>query len=190
MIGAELVIRGILLGVGLAADALAVSMTNGFNEPKMPVKRVALIAAFFGLFQGVMPLIGYFVGAALFKSIEKVIPWISLVILGFLGIKAVKGGLEERDEQTVKRLTVAVLFGQAVATSLDALSVGFTMADVSPLSAAIIVTIIATETFIISFAGVNVGKKFGDMFGNKAEIAGGIILILIGTEIFATKIFF
>ena len=189
MINIELIIRAVLLGVGLAADALAVSMTNGFNEPKMAIRKMALIAGFFGVFQGVMPLIGYLVGAALLKSIEKIIPWISLIILGFLGVKAIKEGLAARDEEIVKRLTIAALFGQAVATSLDALSVGFTMADLALGSAVFLVSVIAVETFVISFAGVLVGKKFGDRFGNKAEIAGGIILVLIGIEIFVTKIF-
>lgn len=187
--GFEFYLRSVLLGVGLAMDACAVSMASGFKEPKMPYKKTLLIASFFGAFQGIMPLIGYFVGYALLSAILKVIPWISLIILSFLGGKMIKDGING-DAEEVKTLTIGTLFVQAIATSLDALSVGFTMADYKIVSALVCALIIAVETFIISVVGVKIGKKFGTALGGKAEIAGGIILILIGLEIFITKIFF
>ena len=187
--GFELYLRAALLGVGLAMDACAVSMASGFKEPKMPIKKILLIALFFGGFQGIMPIIGYFVGYAVLATILKIIPWLSLIILGFLGGKMIKDGLGGVEDE-VKTLTVGALFMQAIATSLDALSVGFTMADYTVAAALLTALIIATETFIISFAGVKMGKKFGTALGGKAEIVGGIILILIGIEIFVTKTFF
>ena len=186
----ELILRGVFLGVGLSADAFAVSMTNGFNQPKADIKKALLIAGAFGVFQGAMPLIGYAVGSAVLGSLEKVLPWVSLVILAFLGGKSIKEGLSKGDCAEVKALTFAVVLGQAVATSLDALSVGFTFADYKFYEAIIASAIIAVETFAICLMGVWIGKKFGDKFGNKAEIFGGIILILIGLEIFITKTFF
>ncbi|MBO4323355.1 MAG: manganese efflux pump, partial [Clostridia bacterium] len=158
--GFEFYLRSALLGVGLAMDACAVSMASGFKEPKMPVKRILLIAAFFGGFQGIMPLIGYFVGYALLSVIIKIIPWLSLIILGFLGGKMIKDGIRGGEEE-VKTFTIGALFMQAIATSLDALSVGFTMADYTLTMALVSALVIAAETFIISFAGVEIGKKFG-----------------------------
>ena len=180
-------IQSILLGIGLAMDACAVSMANGLNDPKMKINKIILIAFMFGLFQALMPLIGYFVGHALIQYIDPFIPWIALFLLGFIGGKMLIEGIKHKDEENVtKNLTFIALFIQAIATSIDALSVGLTIAEYTISEALICATIIAVETFIISFAAVHIGKKFGTKLGNKAEILGGIILIGIGLEIFIT----
>lgn len=185
-------IKNVFLGAGLAMDACAVSMANGLKEPKMKINKTILIAFIFGFFQALMPLIGYFVGHAILDLIEKFIPWIAFVLLLFVGIKmiieAVKGNDDETNDQAL--LTFKTLLVQGVATSIDALSVGLTFADYSVSLAIISALIIAVVTFIISFVAVFIGKKFGTKFGSKAEIAGGIILILIGIEIFVEKMFF
>lgn len=185
----NLIIRAMLLGVGLAMDACAVSMANGFNESKMSVRKTAMVAGFFGVFQGVMPMIGYFVGYSVLSVVEKIMPWISLIILCFLGGKMIKDGFSDKEEgKETTLLTLGTLTWQAFATSVDALSVGFTLADYVLSSAVITVGIIAVETFIISFIGVVIGKKFGTKFGGRAEVVGGVILIAIGLEIFITHL--
>lgn len=194
----ELIVTSILLGIALAMDACAVSMANGLNEPKMKMKKIILVAFMFGFFQAMMPLIGYFIGHALISYIEKFIPWIALILLGFLGGKAIieciieikKGDDDSEQEEKIKSLTFKMLIVQAIATSIDALSVGFTIADYTIVNALIAALIIAIVTFIISFVAVHIGKKFGDKLGNKAELIGGIILLAIGLEIFIKGIWF
>lgn len=185
-------IKNVLLGAGLAMDACAVSMANGLKEAKMKINKTILIAFIFGFFQVLMPLIGYFVGHAILDLIEKFIPWMAFVLLLFVGIKmiieAVKGNDDETNDKAL--LTFKTLLVQGVATSIDALSVGLTFADYTVSLAFISALIIAVVTFVISFIAVFIGKKFGTKFGSKAEIAGGIILILIGIEIFVEKMFF
>ena len=183
------VITSIFLGIGLAMDACAVSMANGLNEPKMKLNKIILIALMFGLFQGAMPFIGYLVGSVCLSQIEWIIPWVALILLGFIGGKMVFEGFKHDDEkEDVKKLTFKVLFIQAIATSIDALSVGFTIADMNFIEAFVCCMIIAVITFIICFIGVFIGKKFGSKFNNNAELVGGIILIIIGLEIFLTNI--
>lgn len=185
------ILKSILLGIGLAMDACAVSMANGLNEPKMKKQKHLLIAVMFGIFQGIMPLIGYFVGHAFIKYIEKFIPWIALILLGFIGGKAIYECLKNKEEEetsSYKELTIKMLFLQAVATSIDALSVGLTISDYSIIRAITCSAIIMLITAIISFVAVIIGKKFGTKLGNKAELLGGIILIAIGLEIFISGI--
>ena len=185
----DLVLTSILLGVGLAMDACSVSMANGLKEPKMNVKKVILISMMFALFQALMPLIGYFIGSMLLSYIEKYIPWIALILLGFVGGKMFIEGLKHQEEEVDgKSLTFIVLLVQAIATSIDALSVGFSIADYKVHEALISALIIAIVTFAICIAGVYIGKKFGTALGSKAEMIGGIILIIIGLEIFITGI--
>ncbi len=177
-------IQSILLGIALAMDACAVSMANGLNEPNMKKRKIVLIAFMFAFFQALMPLIGYFIGHAILQYIEKFIPWIALILLCFLGGKMLFEGFKKEEDNEAKVLTFATLFVQAIATSIDALSVGLTIAEYSIGEAVICALIIATITFILSFASVFIGKKFGTKLGNKAEMLGGIILIGIGIEIF------
>lgn len=194
--GVSFFITSILLGIGLAMDATCVSMTNGLREPKMIFSKVLLIAFFFGFFQGGMPLIGYFCGHALLDYIDKFIPWIALVLLGFLGGKILFDLYKERkngnDSEfiTLKELTLSALFVQAIATSIDALSVGLTFSDYRIIEAIVCSSIIALMTFIICIPAVYIGKKFGTLLESKAQICGAVILIAIGIWIFVKGMFF
>ncbi len=188
----EVIITSLFLGIGLAMDACAVSMANGLNEPNMKFRKVALIGFMFGLFQGLMPMIGYLVGSAFLTKIEWIIPWVALALLGFIGGKMLVEGIRHKsEEQTEKKaLTFKVLFVQTIATSIDALSVGFSIADYTLAQAFVCVGIVAVITFGICVGAVYLGKKFGTKLGNKAEILGGVILIAIGIEIFVSGMFF
>lgn len=190
------IFTGIGLGVGLAMDAFAVSMSNGLKESKMKLSKVLLIAFMFGLFQGVMPLIGYLVGNSFVKYIEKFIPFIALALLSFLGIKMIIDFVKERKENNEQcniveqKLTFKVLIVQAIATSIDALSTGLAFSDYNIYDALIVVGLIAIITFVLCIIGVFIGKKFGTLIRCYATLIGGIILILIGLEIFITGIWF
>ena len=200
----QLIFTSLLLGVGLAMDACAVSIANGLQEPKMKMFKHTMIALAFGVFQALMPLTGYFLGTAVLKFIEKFIPWISLGLLVLLGGKmifdAVKEAKENKreenkensEEDTKKSLTYPALLVQAIATSIDALSVGFTFAEYKISEVILASSLIAIVTFIISFVAVIIGKKVGKALGDKigvwAQVIGGIILIGIGIEICLTGI--
>ncbi len=181
-------INSILLGVGLAMDAFSVSLANGLNEPGMKGKRMCGIAGVFAIFQAVMPMIGWICVHTLlqyFKAFEKLIPWIALILLVFIGGKMLVEGFRNKSEELEKpRIGMAELFLQGVATSIDALSVGFTIAGYGLMMAVVCTLLIAAVTFVISMTGLAMGKKFGTRFSNKAAILGGVILIAIGLEIF------
>lgn len=193
----KLILNSILLGVGLAMDACAVSMANGLNDPNMKVRKVVLVALIFAFFQALMPMIGWICVRTVAQQFDKftvAIPYIALALLGFIGGKMIYEGVTHKEnsseQQTHKNLTAVVLLTQAVATSIDALSVGFTVSSYDVWQALTSVAIISLVTFAICVGGVYVGKKFGTKLGNKAEIFGGIILIGIGLEIFITGVFF
>ena len=186
----KLLIQAALLGVGLAMDAFSVSMANGMNEKKMAISRMIQIAIVFAGFQFLMPMIGWFAVhtvSSAFTIFMDVVPWIALILLLYIGGGMIKDGLEEEDEAEYEASTRKLLI-QGIATSIDALSVGFTIADYTLSSALITSVIIAVVTFIICYVGVVLGKKFGMAFANKSSILGGVILILIGIEIFVTGI--
>ncbi len=181
------------LGAGLAMDAFSVSLANGLNEPKMKTGKVLGIAGVFGVFQGMMPLIGWFCVHTLlqyFKAVEPFIPWIALILLVFIGGKMFLDGIKKKDDdgEAVKKLGIGALLVQGVATSIDALSVGFTIAEYNAVMACVAALIIAVVTFGICTAGLFIGKKFGTKLSNKAQIFGGVILIAIGIEIFVSGI--
>ena len=180
------------LGVGLAMDAFSVSLANGLNEPKMRKRRMALIAGVFAGFQALMPMIGWIcVHTVLqyFQMFEKFIPWIALLLLCYIGGNMLKDGIQNKEEEVEKaEVGFKALMVQGIATSIDALSVGFTIAEYDLLYALVAVLIIGVLTFFICFGGLALGKKFGTVFANKATIMGGIILIAIGLEIFITGI--
>lgn len=207
----KLILTSLMLGVGLAMDACAVSMTNGLNEPQMKAGKAALIAGMFAFFQALMPMIGWLCVSLIaqqFEAFAKCVPYIALVLLAIVGGKmlfdgvkhfnnskkqAAISGVAEVAETTAKPLTFVGLLVQGVATSIDALSTGFTLSDIAGnvwWQALVSVAIIAVVTFGISIAGVFVGKKLGDRLGSRAEIIGGVILICIGLEIFITGVFF
>ncbi len=184
----------ILLGIGLAMDAFSVSLANGLNEPKMKLRKISAIAFIFALFQAVMPLIGWFcvhTVAEYFALFEKLIPFIAFGLLLFVGgkmlIESIKGECD--CEQGCKCLGLSALLLQAVATSIDALSVGFTIANYSFLKALLCVILISAVTFVICFMGVLIGRKFGTKLSRFAGILGGAILIFIGTEILVSSFF-
>ncbi len=188
-------INSILLGVGLAMDAFSVSLANGLNEPKMKAGRMSLIAGVFAIFQAAMPMIGWtcvHTVVQYFSAFEKFIPWIALILLLYIGgkmlIEGIKGGDEESGK--VKNLAFGALMVQGVATSIDALSVGFTIADYNFVMALVCALIIAAVTFVICIAGLIIGKKVGTKIAGKANILGGVILIGIGIEIFVKGVFF
>ena len=173
--------NSILLGVGLAMDAFSVSVANGLNEPRMRLGRMSLIAGTFAFFQWFMPMAGWICVHTIvqyFRAFEKAIPWIALV-----------RGEGDEEAQTVG-VGAAALFMQGVATSIDALSVGFTIAGYGALMAFVCAVLIAVTTFFICLGGLKIGKTVGDKFSNKATIFGGCILIFIGLEIWVTGVFF
>lgn len=186
----------IVLGVGLAMDAFSVSLANGLKEPTMGVPKICLIGGAYAVFQALMPMIGWFCVhtiAERFKSFEKFIPWIALLLLLYIGGEMLIDGIKSRksaEEVALEKLTMKALFIQAVATSIDALSVGFTISKYSLFEATICNLIIAIVTFVISVVGVIIGKKVGTKLGWKADVLGGVILIGIGLEIFITGVFF
>lgn len=187
-------LTNLALGVGLAMDAFSVSMANGLNEPNMKKSKMLKIAGVYGIFQGVMPMTGWFCVHTivnLFTKFEPAIPWIALILLLWIGGGMVKEGLSgEEKGSEVKTLTGGQLFLQGLATSIDALSVGFTIAEYNVTMAFAAACLIAFVTFIICLCGVKIGKVFGMKLADKATVFGGIILILIGLEIWISGVFF
>ncbi len=206
------IINSVLLGVGLAMDAFSVSLANGLNEPRMKAGRMLTIAGVFAIYQGVMPMTGWLCVhtiAQKFQAFEKLIPWIALILLSYIGGKMLKEGIDElrkkkgpsesckveearttalTDEEAhttaAEKLGFGALMIQGLATSIDALSVGFTIADYGLGMATLCVLIIAILTLGICLAGLALGKRLGTILAGKASILGGVILIGIGLEIF------
>lgn len=178
-------------GIGLAMDAFSVSMANGLNEPDMKSKRMGLIAGVFALFQTAMPLIGWICVhtiATMFTAFQKFIPWIALILLAYIGGKMLLDGIRNQsDEEEKPAVGFTALLVQGVATSIDALSVGFTIAEYDWLEALVEAVIIGVVTFFICIGGLIIGKKFGTKLAGKASILGGVILIGIGIEIFVSS---
>lgn len=182
-----------LLGVGLAMDAFSVSLANGLNEPAMKKRKMCGVAGIFAVFQGLMPMIGWICVHTIvqyLKAFEKCIPWIALILLLFIGGNMLVEGIKNIDGGSEKtEVGIAALLLQGVATSIDALSVGFTIAEYGLFMAVVCALIIASITFVICMMGLMIGKKFGTKFAGKATILGGVILIFIGIEIFVAGIF-
>ena len=185
--------NSILLGVGLAADAFSVSLANGLNEPCMKGSKMSLTAGIFAVFQGLMPMIGWICVHTVvqyFSAFEVLIPWIALALLGYIGGKMLYEGIHCKCEDCdCKKATLSMLLVQGVATSIDALSVGFTIAEYNWIMALVSALIIAAVTFVICMGGLYIGKKAGNKLAGKAGILGGAILIFIGLEIFITSFF-
>lgn len=185
--------NSVLFGVGLAMDAFSVSMANGLNEPKMGKGRMCAIAGTFCGYQIIMPLIGWVCVhtiANLFDSFRKFIPWIALILLLYIGGKMFIEGVRSKGSEDEKpAVGFGALMVQGIATSIDALSVGFTISDYTAAAAITESIIIGIVTFGICIAGLLIGKKFGTKLANKASILGGVILIVIGIEIFVKGVF-
>ena len=193
----NLILSSSLLGIGLAMDAFSVSVANGLNEPRMKKNKMLLIAGVFAIFQALMPMIGWTCVHTIvcyFKAFQKFVPWIALILLLFIGGNMIKEAIFKDEEESedakaedkCKAVCMTALMIQGVATSIDALSVGFTIAEYGLVMALICATIIAVVTFVICMACVSVGKKVGIKYSDKASIFGGVILIAIGLEIFLT----
>ncbi len=176
------VLELLLLSVGLAMDAFAVSVCKGISMKKMNWKKAIIIGLYFGGFQALMPTIGYFLGAAFQSLITSIDHWIAFILLGIIGggmIKESFGDDEENRNDDVSFKTMIVL---AIATSIDALAIGITFAflNVNLVSA---ISLIGIITFILSVFGTKIGNRFGDKYEKKAEFLGGVILVLLGIKI-------
>ena len=182
-------LTGILLGVGLAMDAFSVSLANGLAEPCMRRGRMCGVAGIFSLFQLAMPLIGWVcvsTVARAFGAFERCIPWIALALLGFIGGKMLVEGIRDRAESPEDKPATSLggLLVQGLATSIDALSVGFTISDYNLPEALLSCLLIGLVTLLVCYAGIAIGKRAGTRLAGKAGILGGVILIFIGLKIF------
>lgn len=180
-------INSILLGIGLAMDAFSVSCANGLGEPDMKKGRMAGVAGVYAIFQFMMPMIGWLCVRTIdgiFAGFRSVVPWIALVLLLWIGGKMIFAFFKKDKEEEKKILTFGLLIVQGIATSVDALSVGFAIAGYKVTTALAACAIFGIETFIICVCGIVIGKKVGTKFAGKALLLGGIILIAIGIEIF------
>lgn len=190
----------LLLAVGLSMDAFAVSVGNGLSMKKSDPKAALAIAASFGLFQALMPTVGYFLGSAFETVISGFDHYIALIFLGFIGGKMIFDGIRELrekkksagapEEEKPFKLSFGALMIQSVATSIDALIVGVSFAALPNVNIWTAVTLIGVITFSISLVGVFSGKKFGQLLGSRAEIFGGLILVGIGVKVFVEHVFF
>jgi len=193
-LGFQFFFINIMLGVGLAMDAFSVSLANGLNEHGMKRGKMLGVAGVFAIFQALMPAIGWIcvhTVVTYFESFEKLIPWIALALLGYIGgnmiCESIKGC--EDGECKFRNLTLSLLLVQGVATSIDALSVGFTIAKYDLAQALLAVALIGVVTFFICCGGLYIGKKAGTKLAGKAGILGGGILIFIGLLIFVKSWF-
>lgn len=184
-------VNSILFGIGLAMDAFSVSLADGLREPQMKRGRLLTIAGLFGGFQGLMPLIGWFLVHTVVRFFEgflNVTPWIALVLLLFIGGNMLREGIRGGDLEDVNVLSAGTLLLQAVATSIDALSVGISIVRYSALQALVCALIIAVITFGLCVIGLRIGRRAADRLQGKAQVLGGVILILLGIEICLTGV--
>lgn len=192
-LGFSFFFNSILLGIGLAMDAFSVSLANGLNEPSMKKGRMCGVAGIFALFQFAMPMAGWICVSTIaqyFKAFEKCIPWIALALLGYIGGKMLYDSIKNKDsDEEQPAVGFKGLLVQGVATSIDALSVGFTICDYNWLEALLACLLIGVVTFFICYFGLYIGKKAGTRLAGKAGILGGSILIFIGLEIFISSLF-
>ena len=172
----------IILSIGLAMDAFAVSICKGISMKKMDWKKAIIIGLWFGAFQAIMPLIGYLLGSTFEQVVKNVDHWLAFILLSAIGANMIKESFSKDTEDENDDISVKAMFILAVATSIDALAVGITFAFLK-VSIVPSIIIIGLTTFIISVGGVVIGNKFGSKYKSKAEIAGGIILVLIGLKI-------
>lgn len=173
-----------LLAVGLSMDAFAVSVCKGLSLKKATLKEGAICGVWFGGFQALMPLIGFFLGTIIFDAIEAV-DWVAFILLALIGINMLKEAFGKCDccEENNGDMSVKTMFLMAVATSIDALAVGISLAMAGNVNIYAAVTLIGVTTFALSAVGVKIGNIFGSRYEKGAQIAGGVILILLGTKI-------
>ncbi len=172
----------LLIGIGLAMDAFAVAVCKGMAMRKPGVKAIVVIGLWFGVFQAVMPAIGYFLGSSFYSYISDYDHWIAFVLLALIGANMIREAMSGEDEGVDGSIGMRTMLVLAIATSIDALAVGISLAMTGD-GIAVPAVIIGVVTFLISAFGVKAGSLFGDRFGSKAEVLGGIILIVIGLRI-------
>ena len=188
-----LLLNGVLLGVGLSMDAFSISLVNGLSDPFMDRRRMRLHAGVFAAFQGLMPMAGWVcvhAAAQRFHAFKALIPWIALLLLSSIGGEMLVSGLRGGKKVQGHSPLGASLLAQGVAGSIDAFSAGFAIADHGFFRAMVSSVIIAFVTFVVCMAGLAIGKKFGTRLANGADILGGVILILIGLDIFVGGVLF
>ena len=181
------VVNSLALGAGLAMDAFSVSLANGLNEPKMSTGRMNRIAGTFAFFQWLMPMLGWICVHTIlqyFTALQAYIPWIALILLVYIGGKMLLEARNQDEESEAVPVSLRLLAVQGVATSIDALSVGFTIAEYDFTAALIASLIIGVVTYVICLIGLKLGRVAGMKYASKASVLGGVILILIGLEIF------
>ena len=179
-----------LIGVGLAMDAFAVSICKGLAMRRMKYKKAIIIAAFFGVFQALMPALGYVLGTTFANKIAAIDHWIAFILLALIGANMIKEALSSDDDECQDdSLRLGDLIMLSIATSIDALAVGITFAFFN-VSLLLSVSMIGIITFIICVIGVKVGNVFGEKYKSKAELAGGLILIVMGAKILIDHLFF
>ena len=172
----------IAIGIGLAMDAFAVSICKGLSMKKIDWKKAIIIALYFGIFQALMPILGYFLGSTFSSFVQSVDHWIAFILLAIIGGNMIKDSTDDEVEKRNDKVDVKTMLLLAIATSIDALAVGVTFAFFE-VNLLLSISIIGIITFVLSFFGVIIGNKFGDKFQNRAELAGGIVLIIIGLKI-------
>ena len=172
----------LLISIGLAMDAFAVSICKGLSLKTMSWKKAIIVGLYFGFFQALMPLIGYFLGATFESVVTKVDHWIAFILLGIIGINMIKEAFGNDEENQNDKVDFKTMIMLAIATSIDALAVGITFAFLK-VNMAIATIMIGIVTFAICVIGVKIGNKFGDKYERKAEVVGGLILIFMGIKI-------
>ena len=176
------IIELILLSIGLGMDAFAVSVCKGISVKKMNWKKACIIGLYFGGFQAIMPVIGYFFGSSFESIITNIDHWIAFILLAIIGAKMIQEAFQKEEEEYNEDISVKTMIVLSIATSIDALAVGITFAFLK-VNLLLAITLIGTITFILSVIGTKIGNRFGDKYKSKAELAGGIILIIIGLKI-------
>lgn len=176
------IIELFLIGIGLAMDAFAVSICKGLSMKKMEWKKAVIIGLYFGGFQALMPIIGYVLGIGFEEAIKNIDHWIAFILLFIIGGNMIREAISKKEEAADDRVDFKTMVVLAIATSIDALAIGVTLAFLN-VNIYLAVSIIGTITFVISIIGVKIGNVFGDKYESKAEITGGIILILLGFKI-------
>ncbi|MBQ6991983.1 MAG: manganese efflux pump [Clostridia bacterium] len=176
------ILEVVLIAIGLAMDAFAVSICKGLSMKKMSCKKAIIVAGYFGIFQGLMPVIGYFLGTTFESLVTKVDHWIAFGLLVFIGINMLKEAFSNESENCNDNVDFKTMVVLAIATSIDALAVGITFAFLKTniVLASILIAII---TFTVCIIGVKIGNKFGDKYERKSETVGGLILIFMGIKI-------
>ncbi len=184
------IIELILISLGLSMDAFVVSIGKGISLTDTNKKKILIIAIFFGGFQALMPLIGYFIGTTFSEYIVNYDHWIAFILLGYIGVNMIIDALSEDHEEEKDSFSIKEILILAIATSIDALAVGVTFALLPNINITTSIIVIGSITFALSYIGVLFGKKIGEKSGKMAEVFGGLILISIGSKILIEHLFF